>query len=119
MTIAASVSVTIFAGLLGVQEDWLAMNGREWALIMATAGFICVGYFLSVLVMRIGEVSHVAPFRYTGLVWALILGFVVFGDWPGNLTLIGAAIIVATGVFTMWREAQVRRRLRKIQAAGL
>ncbi len=119
VTIAASVSVTVFAGLLGVQEDWLAMSGREWALIVATAAFICVGYFLSVLVMRVGEVSHVAPFRYTGLVWALILGFVAFGDWPGNLTLIGAAIIVATGVFTMWREAQVRRRLRRIQAAGL
>lgn len=119
VTIAASVSVTIFAGILGTQEDWLAMGGRELALISATAAFICVGYFLSVLVMRVGEVSHVAPFRYTGLVWALILGFVVFGDWPGNLTLIGAAIIVATGVFTMWREAQVRRRLRKIQAAGL
>ncbi|MEE3361622.1 MAG: DMT family transporter [Pseudomonadota bacterium] len=119
VTIAASVSVTIFAGILGTQEDWLAMGGREWALIGATAAFICVGYFLSVLVMRVGEVSHVAPFRYTGLIWALILGFVVFGDWPGNLTLIGAAIIVATGVFTMWREAQVRRRLRKIQAAGL
>jgi len=59
--------------------------------------------------MRQGEIGFVAPFRYTSLVAALILGLVVFGDWPDQLTLIGAAIVVATGLFTLYRERQVNR----------
>ena len=60
--------------------------------------------------MRVGEMSFVAPFRYTGLLIALAVGLLVFGDWPVPLTLIGAAIIVATGSFNLWREGQLRRR---------
>jgi S-adenosylmethionine uptake transporter len=60
--------------------------------------------------MRVGDVSFVAPFRYTGLIWALVLGWLVFGDWPKPLTLIGAGIIVATGLFTLYRERALLRR---------
>ena len=115
VTICASAAVAVFAGALSLQEVWQPMGTREWVLIAATSGFICAGYYLSVLVMRVGEISQIAPFRYSGLVWALILGWVVFGHWPGQMTLIGAAIIVATGVFTMWREAHQRKQARMAQ----
>jgi drug/metabolite transporter (DMT)-like permease len=59
--------------------------------------------------MRFGEISLVSPFRYTVLIWAIILGFVVFGDVPDPLTLLGAGIVVAAGIFTFYRE-RVRRR---------
>ena len=62
------------------------------------------------MTMRIGDLGSVAPFRYTGLLWALLLGLVVFGDWPDNLTLGGSAIVVATGIFTLLRERQLGRR---------
>jgi len=62
-----------------------------------------------VLTMRVGEVSFTAPFRYSGLVVALILGLVMFGDWPDPLTLLGAAIVVGSGLFTMWRERVTAR----------
>jgi drug/metabolite transporter (DMT)-like permease len=61
----------------------------------------------------VGVVGFVAPFRYTGLVWALILGVVVFGEWPETLTLVGATIIVTTGVFSLLREARLMRRVRR------
>jgi drug/metabolite transporter (DMT)-like permease len=54
--------------------------------------------------MRTGEMSVVAPFRYTILLFAIVLGFVVFGEVPDTLTLVGAAIVVATGVYTFYRE---------------
>ena len=57
--------------------------------------------------MRVGDVGFVAPFRYTGLVWALVLGWFVFGDWPSNLTLLGGAIVVASGMFMFHREKVV------------
>ena len=59
--------------------------------------------------MRTGEIGFVAPFRYTSLLVALITGFFVFGEWPDALTSLGAAIVVATGLYTLWRE---RRELR-------
>ncbi|MBC7180333.1 MAG: DMT family transporter, partial [Roseovarius sp.] len=58
----------------------------------------------------VGEISFVAPFRYTSLIWALLLGWLAFGDWPQTLTLVGAAIVVASGLFTLYREAQISRR---------
>ncbi|MCR9158978.1 MAG: DMT family transporter [Rhodobacteraceae bacterium] len=113
VTVVSSVIVTLFAGLWSIEQEWVAMTPRLTMLVLMATTFIICAYLCSVMVMRVGEVSFVAPFRYTGLVWALILGFVVFGEWPQTLTLIGAAIIVATGVFSLLREAQLKRRARK------
>jgi S-adenosylmethionine uptake transporter len=61
------------------------------------------------MVMRIGDVSVISPFRYTSLIFALILGLIVFGEFPNALALTGAAIVVATGIFTLLRERMVAR----------
>lgn len=58
--------------------------------------------------MRVGDISVVTPFRYTRLVFALIIALTVFGEAIDAWTLIGAGIVVATGLYTLWREAQVR-----------
>ena len=60
--------------------------------------------------MRVGEITFIAPFRYSGLIAALIIGLIVFGEWPDALTLLGAGIVVATGLFTLYRESLARRR---------
>ena len=113
VTVVSSVIVTLFAGVWSIKQDWVALTPDLSLLVLMATAFVICAYLCSVMVMRVGEVSFVAPFRYTGLVWALILGFVVFGEWPEPLTLIGAAIIVATGVFSLLREAQLKRRARK------
>ncbi|MDA7423163.1 DMT family transporter [Thalassococcus lentus] len=112
VTAWASVCVLIFAAIWSVGQDWIAVDTQATWLLAATSLFIVGGYTFSVMVMRVGDVSFVAPFRYTGLVWALILGWFVFGDWPSSLTLVGATLIVGMGLFTLWREAQVKRRKR-------
>jgi len=53
---------------------------------------------------RIGEISFVTPFRYTRIVFALIAGAVVFGERPDALMLLGTAIVIASGLYTFWRE---------------
>ena len=88
------------------------MTPRLTVLVMLATALIVGAYLCSVMVMRVGDVSFVAPFRYTGLVWALVLGFLFFGEWPDMLTLVGSAIIVATGVFSLLREARLKRRMR-------
>ncbi len=103
VTLVASLGVMVFAGVASLSGDWVALDGRQLMLLSGAALFILGGYLFSVLVMRVGEVSFIAPFRYSGLLWALILGFVVFGDWPDPITLTGAAIVVGAGVFTLLR----------------
>ena len=103
VTLASALSVFVAAGLASVWVDWVPLDGRTAVLIGGSSLFIMLGYLLSVLVMRVGEVSFTAPFRYTGLLWALGLGWIVFGHWPAPLTLLGAGIVASAGLFTLYR----------------
>ncbi|APX12531.1 DMT family transporter [Tateyamaria omphalii] len=107
VTLVAAVTVMAFAGVSSTTTEWVPIDRRLALLIGGASVFIIGGYFFSVQVMRVGEISFIAPFRYTGLIWALVLGWIVFGDWPSSLTLLGAAIVVATGLFTLYRERRV------------
>jgi len=69
-----------------------------------------LGYYALVGATRTGEVAVVVPFRYTRLVFAMILGAAVFAERPDPLMLAGAALIVGAGVYTIWRESRLRRR---------
>lgn len=65
-----------------------------------------LAYYAIVASMRVGELSFVTPFRYTRMLWALIVAVLVFGERPDAITLLGAAIIVGAGLFTLWRETK-------------
>lgn len=108
----AASGVTFFAGIGAAVTEWAPVSLRSGLLIAGATAFIMSGYVFSVAAMRSGEIGFVAPFRYTSLIVALILGYVVFGTFPDALTLLGAAIVVATGLFTIWRELKLRRSLR-------
>ncbi len=105
--------VTIAAGIVASLEPWSPMSGSSFAYLAFAAGFILVGYITSISAMRYGEIAFVSPFRYTVLVWALVLGVFVFNDYPDSWTIVGIAIVVGTGVFTFYRE-QRSRKLAKI-----
>lgn len=107
VTFLAAFSVMLFGVGLGIGETWQPVGARDWALLFGTALLILLAYLCAVMTIRTGEVSAVAPLRYTGLIWALVLGWLVFGDWPSGITLVGAAIVVAAGLFTLLRERQV------------
>lgn len=116
VAVFAAFGVMVFAGGMSLVdgEPWVELGLMEWGAIGAASLFVIAGYTLSVAVMRIGEIAVITPFRYSSLLWALIMGFLVFGDWPDNLTLLGAGIVVATGIFTFYRE---QRSGRAAQAA--
>lgn len=110
VTLIGAIAVTAFAGVISATETWVVPPLREGIYLTATSAVIGGAYLCSVMVMRVGELGFVTPFRYTALVFALILGLVVFGDWPDGLTLLGAFVIVATGMFTLYRERRLKRR---------
>lgn len=109
VTLGTSVSVMIAAGFASLTQEWVPITGQEALYISGSAVFILAGYFFSIQVMRVGDVSFIAPFRYTGLIGALLVGFLVFDEVPRALTLLGAAIVVGTGLFTFYRERKLSR----------
>lgn len=110
VALSGAIAVTIFGGIGAAVTDWAPVTLTSGLLLAGAAVFVILGYVLSVTVMRTGEIGFVAPFRYTSLVWSLILGFLVFAEFPDALTLIGGAIVVATGIFTLYRERMRGRR---------
>ncbi len=110
VAVLTAAAVCVFGGVMSMFEPWAPLGAREVALILAAAVFIIGGYVFSILVMRVGEIAVIAPFRYTSLIFALVIGLVVFGEFPNSLALTGAAVVVATGLFTLWREQRTARR---------
>ncbi|WP_278877043.1 DMT family transporter [Paracoccus yeei] len=106
----AALAVMLSGFVLGVGEDWRMPNLPEAALLLLSAGFLTVGYLTAVATMRVGEISFVAPFRYTSLVWAILLGLALFGEWPDGWTWVGSALVVGAGLYAILRERQLRGR---------
>lgn len=104
-----AAAVTVFFGVGSVFTDWAPLSSTSLMQLGGASVLIIGGYVFSVSAMRVGEIAIIAPFRYTSLLWALILGLAVFGEWPSGVTLIGAAIVVATGIYTFYRERRMSR----------
>lgn len=113
VAVIAAAAVCMSGGVITATSDWVPLDQSAWLHLIGATFMVVLGYVFSVSAMRTGEIGFVAPFRYASLIAALILGYVVFGDWPRNITLLGAFIVVATGMFTIYREQVAARRLRK------
>ena len=112
VAIATALGVALFAAIATAGSDaaWTPITPRAAWLLAGATLFLIGGYLLSVMVMRVGEIGFVAPFRYSGLLVALIAGFLVFGHWPDALTFLGMTIVIGTGIFTLFRERRVAGR---------
>lgn len=110
VTLCASLSVLAFGIASSATVAWQPVSGGQLLALMGAALFIFAGYLCSVMTMRVGEIAVIAPLRYSGLLWALLLGWAVFGHWPDALTLSGAAVVAAAGLFTLYRDRRSARR---------
>lgn len=115
VALCTTVAVTLMGGAVSLFQPWADVSGATLGLLAAAAVFLLIGYSFGVMAMRVGEIGYVSPFRYTVLLWALILGFTVFGERPSALTLAGAAIVVATGIYTVQRERRLAAAAAKVQ----
>lgn len=107
VALAAVIAILAFASVGAFFGPvWEPVSPLDWLWLAGTIVTIIGGYLFSVSAMRHGEIGFVAPFRYSSLLVALILGLLIFEEWPDAVTLLGAAIVVATGLFTLWRERQ-------------
>ena len=95
---------------------WVLYNGEslfptqaDWKVVFSMIGLGAVGYVLLITSIRLGELSVVMPFRYSRIIFLLLLGIAVFGERPNATMLIGTALIIFAGIYMMWRERQVNK----------
>ena len=89
---------------LAVPTVWTPIAIGDWPLFASLGVFGCLGHFTLIKAFQSAPATVVAPFSYASLIWAIIFGYVVFGDLPDLWTLVGAAIIAAGGLYILHRE---------------
>ncbi len=94
-------------GVVGVLFGWTPMTALDLAIIMAMGVIALVGHFCINRSLKLAPASVVAPYHYTAIVWAVVLGFVVFADVPSPVTVAGAALIIGSGLFIFFRERRI------------
>jgi len=109
--LVSGFSAVFIAGLGMVMTlgmgSWQAMNTSQLLTLMGASVFLFFGYQFIVLSMRTGEIAYVVPYRYTSLLWAILVGYLIFDEAPDAYMLLGSAIVVLMGLYTLYREIKL------------
>ncbi|MCA0316571.1 MAG: DMT family transporter [Proteobacteria bacterium] len=122
-TIVVTLSTCATVGLFGLAmipfQTWVPPEPKHILILLAASVVLVIGNHAMILAFRGVEVSLVSPFRYSVMVWAIVSGITVFGEWPDWMSWTGIGLIVAAGLYTLHRE-RVRLRVRdaKTEAAA-
>jgi len=118
VTFATSAVITV-AGL-GMMpfETWVMPSARVLALLMVAAVCLFFAYHFGVVAMRVGEIPVVAPFRYSSILLALVLGYAFWGHVPDAWSLGGMGLVVAAGLYLLYRERASMRRVPAVVLGG-
>lgn len=105
--VVTSVAITTAAGMACLFADLRPVAPAHLAALSASGLFLMGAYLFGIMAMRVGEIAFVQPFRYTLLIWAMLLGWLIYGEVPDAWMLTGAGIVVATGLYTFHRERRL------------
>lgn len=94
---------------------WTPLTGSQWGMLFLIGLIANVGHYLIVRSYDFAEASLLAPFAYTEIIMAVVLGWYFFGDFPDRWTFLGVSILIASAIYISWREGQRG----KVQAAEL
>lgn len=103
----ATAVMLMGGGVALIQGQWSPLTASSTVFLIMAAVFLLVGHQATILATRGSDISFVAPFRYTSLLWGLLFGYLIFGEVPAPLMILGSAIIVASGIYTLYRETVV------------
>ena len=101
IAVATTLAVCLAGLLLGLVERWAPLTRHELGMLAAAAGCAALGNYALIVACRGVDLSVVTPFRYSLIVWALLLGYAIWGDMPRPEAAAGVVLIVAAGAFTI------------------
>lgn len=99
--------------MMQMQGGWRAPDLNATLLLVAVLIAGCVGYIMVIAAARMGEVAVVTPFRYVRLPFAVIVAIFLLAEWPDATTLVGSAVVIAAGLYTLLRERKLARARKK------
>ena len=103
------VSIAGTAGALPfVAVCWVSPAWWVWIMLLLAAAYGSIGHFMLTQAHRLAPAPVLAPFVYTQIISMIIIGYVVFGDVPDGATLLGSAIVVASGLYVFYREHKLK-----------
>jgi drug/metabolite transporter (DMT)-like permease len=106
-----TVAVTLCGLFFTAFEDWRMFSGSEFFQLLVAAAFVGIATYLLALGFRDTDFSVVVPFRYSYLLTSAVGGYLMFREVPDVWTVVGAGLIVGSGLYTLHREAVRRRTL--------
>jgi len=109
LTALTAISVTMMGAVLVQTETYVPPSSHDLLMLAGAAVLLNCGYFFIVVAMRSGEMSVVAPFRYSIVLWAIAIGWLVWGDLPKPAGLVGIAVVTIAGIYTFRRERLAAR----------
>lgn len=101
ITLSTAIVTALFAGCVTALHAWHPVGLEQLGLLAIAAVFLSIGYYLLIACLRVGEMSVISPFRYTALLFALLVGWVVWGDVPNGLAWAGIALLVGAGLYML------------------
>ena len=101
--------VALIGGAISMPWSGPAPNAEQWALFVLSGIFVSLAHLLIVMALQLAEGPTVAPLKYLSLVWSVILGYLIWGDVPGTWKVLGAMMVVAAGLFILYRETQSQK----------
>ncbi len=105
--LVTSQTAALLVATLATAAAWVWPTPAQAGLLALLGVVTMAGFLLMYHGLQLALASVVAPFQYTSIIWAGVLGYLVFGDVPGSATLAGAAVIIGAGVFIVLRERRV------------
>jgi drug/metabolite transporter (DMT)-like permease len=114
-------ALTVLTGIIAIFTGWNAITLQAALLVVLACLCLVVGYMFTIQTVRVGDLSVSAPFRYTTLIGAVVLGYLFFDEIPNALTIIGCSIILVAGMYaiSMERRAVAAAKLATLDRTGL
>ena len=101
-----SLSVTVFFSF-SILINFQPINFKIFIYILLSAIFVTIGYYFSVLTIKVANISSTSPFRYTIIIFGIFLGYFIFNETPSINMIFGSILIISSGIFIIFRQKKI------------